>query len=239
MLPLHRRLRLPSPRMRELRTMNSESASTTICRQQASLRRQLERRGIRDQRVLDAIERTRRDLFVPQRVRHRAYEDTALPIEFDQTISQPYIVALMTEALGLTGVETVLEVGTGSGYQTAILAQLCRTVTTIERIPSLSEAARNVLGTLNVQNVDYRVGDGTLGCADCAPFDGILVTAASPSMPEPLYGQLKTGGAMVVPVGDASIQSLQLILKGQSPQVRELCGCRFVKLIGEAGWSPQ
>lgn len=209
----------------------------TISDEQAQLRRQLESRGIRDERVLDAIESTRRDLFVPEDLRHLAYDDNALTIGYSQTISQPYIVALMTEALALTGDEWVLEVGTGSGYQTAILAQLCEVVVTIERIAELAEPARELLSRLGCRNVEFRTGDGTLGCRERAPYEGILVTAAAPAIPAPLYEQLKPHGRLVVPVGDEEQQELLAVEKEEpKPQVSSLCGCRFVRLIGAAGW---
>lgn len=209
----------------------------TIEEQQAQLRRQLEDRGITDPRVLDAIEHTRRDLFVPEDQRERAYEDNALPIDYEQTISQPYIVALMTQELALRGDERVLEVGTGSGYQTAILARLCREVVTVERFEELSRAARAVLNQLGVVNVDFRVGDGTLGCRDRAPYDAIIVTAGAPDVPAPLFNQLEFGGRMVLPIGDEELQHLTLVEKLRpNPRVHKLCGCRFVKLVGDAGW---
>ncbi len=203
------------------------------------LRRILERRGITDPRVLDAIEETRRELFVPETLRHAAYEDDALPIGEGQTISQPYIVALMTQELRLSGDETVLEIGTGSGYQTAILARLARRVVTIERLERLSERARRVLSELGVTNVEYTVGDGTLGNPERGPYDRIIVTASAPAVPEPLYEQLKPGGLIVAPVGDESTQDLVAVEKTPAGlRTTPLCGCRFVKLIGAAGWAP-
>ncbi|MCC7424891.1 MAG: protein-L-isoaspartate(D-aspartate) O-methyltransferase [Planctomycetaceae bacterium] len=203
----------------------------------AELRRALERRGIRDERVLDVIERVPRDWFVPENERPLAFVDTALAIECGQTISQPYIVALMTESLELDGTERVLEVGTGSGYQSAILAELCREVVTVERHESLSDAAREIHARLGYCNIEYWVGDGTLGCPDRAPFDGILVTAAAPSIPEPLVEQLRLGGRMIVPVGDEVDQNLLRVARTNgSPTIETLCSCRFVKLIGAAGW---
>jgi len=209
--------------------------STSELRHQ--LREELELRGITDVRVLDAIEETRRDLFVPESLRLAAYDDSALPIGNGQTISQPYIVALMTQELHLEGDENVLEVGTGSGYQAAILSQLCRTVVTIERIEALSLSAQRVLSELGVRNVIFLIGDGTLGNAEHGPYDRIIVTASAPAVPEPLYEQLKPGGRLVAPIGDESMQELVLVEKTDSgPEVTPLCGCRFVKLIGEAGW---
>lgn len=213
---------------------------TTTSELRHHLREELELRDITDVRVLDAIEQTQRDLFVPESLRHAAYDDAALPIGNGQTISQPYIVALMTQELRLTGNETVLEVGTGSGYQTAILARLCRTVVTIERIETLSESAKRVLTESGVGNVVFLVGDGTLGNSERGPYDRILVTASAPSVPQPLYEQLKPGGLLIAPVGDESMQEVILVEKTVSgPKTTPLCGCRFVKLIGEAGWRPE
>jgi protein-L-isoaspartate(D-aspartate) O-methyltransferase len=205
--------------------------------EQTALRRQLEAHGITDLRVLDVFEQTRRDLFVPEELRAQAYDDSALPIGAGQTISQPYIVALMTQSLALTGNERVLEIGTGSGYQTAIVAQLCAEVVTVERLPGLADGAQEVLHELGIENVHYRVGDGTLGCPEFAPYDGILVTAAAPGIPEPLFRQLRAGGRMIIPVGDEESQTLLAVEnRGGDVFTRELCGCRFVKLIGAAGW---
>jgi protein-L-isoaspartate(D-aspartate) O-methyltransferase len=203
------------------------------------LRETLERRGITDPRVLDAIEETRRDLFVPESLQYAAYEDDALPIGEGQTISQPYIVALMTQELRLEDDETVLEIGTGSGYQAAILARLARRVVTIERLERLSEQARRVLSELGVTNVEFLVGDGTLGNPERGPYDRVIVTASAPAIPEPLYEQLKPGGLIVAPVGDEWSQELVILEKTPvGPRLTPLCGCRFVKLIGKAGWAP-
>lgn len=208
-----------------------------VAKQQLALRRGLASRGIHDSRVLHAIQRTRRDLFVPRAMKQYAYEDDALPIGRGQTISQPYIVALMTQAAELTGDETVLEVGTGSGYQAAILSQLCRRVVTIERIAELAEPARRVLEELGVENVTFITGDGTLGCPKFAPYDAILVTAAAPDTPSPLYEQLRVGGRLIIPVGSEEMQELECVVKTDAgPDINPLCGCRFVKLIGEHGW---
>jgi protein-L-isoaspartate(D-aspartate) O-methyltransferase len=208
-----------------------------IPEQQRRLREQLEGHGIADRRVLAAMQSTRRDLFVMPEDVEDAYADTALPIEAGQTISQPYIVARMTEALELTGDETVLEIGTGSGYQTAVLAQLCRRVVTVERFPELAEPARRLLDSLGYANVEFHVGDGTLGWPADAPYDGVLVTAAAPDVPAPLYNQLRFGGRLVIPVGDAELQTLQRIERhSDGPRVESLCQCKFVKLVGDAGW---
>jgi protein-L-isoaspartate(D-aspartate) O-methyltransferase len=212
---------------------------TSIPELQRQLRDALERRGITDPRVLDAIEQTRRELFVPEALQYAAYDDDALPIGQGQTISQPYIVALMTQELQLDGEERVLEIGTGSGYQTAILARLARHVVTIERIGSLSAAARRILAQSGVTNVEYLVGDGTLGNPEHGPYDRIIVTASAPQVPEPLYEQLKPGGRIVAPVGDEASQDLVILEKTPTgPRQTPLCGCRFVKLIGAAGWAP-
>jgi protein-L-isoaspartate(D-aspartate) O-methyltransferase len=212
---------------------------TNIPELQRELRETLERRGITDDRVLDAIQQTRRDLFVPESLQYAAYEDDALPIGEGQTISQPYIVALMTQELRLKGGETVLEIGTGSGYQVAILAQLARRAVTIERIASLADRARRVLSGLGVTNVEYLVGDGTLGNPERGPYDRIIVTASAPAVPEPLYEQLKPGGLIVAPIGDEFSQELVAVEKTPTgPKFTPLCGCRFVKLIGKAGWAP-
>jgi protein-L-isoaspartate(D-aspartate) O-methyltransferase len=208
-----------------------------VTRQQLELRRGLESRGIRDPRVLDAIQNTRRDRFVPSAVRRYAYYDDALPIGHGQTISQPYIVALMTQAAALAGEETVLEIGTGSGYQAAVLSRLCRRVVTIERIAELAEPAKQVLHELGVENVTFITGDGTLGCPEFAPYDAILVTAAAPDIPAPLYDQLCDGGRLVIPVGNEEMQELECVVKTPAgAEIHSLCGCRFVKLIGEHGW---
>jgi protein-L-isoaspartate(D-aspartate) O-methyltransferase len=210
---------------------------TSTSQLQHQLREELELRGIVDARVLDAIEQTRRDLFVPVSLQQAAYDDSALPIGEGQTISQPYIVALMTQELHLAGEEKVLEIGTGSGYQAAILSRLCRRVVTIERIESLSMSAQRVLAELGVRNVIFLIGDGTLGNAERGPYDRVIVTASAPAVPEPLYEQLKPGGRLVAPIGDESMQELILMEKTDSgPEVTPLCGCRFVKLIGAAGW---
>jgi len=199
--------------------------------------RQIRRRGIRDARVLDAFRSVPRHLFVPPRHRDQSYEDHPVDIGYGQTISQPYIVALMTDALRLGGDERVLEIGTGSGYQTAILAHLSHHVYTIERIAELSAAARRVLDELGYKNISYRVGDGTLGWPEEAPFDAIIVTAAAPSVPESLKNQMADGGRLVMPVGGRGGQDLLVLeRKGDGFHRQRLCGCVFVRLIGEEGW---
>ncbi|MBT4868049.1 MAG: protein-L-isoaspartate(D-aspartate) O-methyltransferase [Planctomycetaceae bacterium] len=207
---------------------------------QAELRATLERAGLHDRRVLDAVEATRRDLFVPAELEDRAYDDSALPIGLGQTISQPYMVALMTQELALDGGELVLEIGTGSGYQAAILSKLCREVVTVERLPELAEKAQRALSKIGCANIEFCVGDGTLGWPARAPFDGIIVTAAAPKIPAPLLNQLKPGGRLVIPIGEDAIQTLVVVTRQEpQPTIRNVCGCRFVKLIGEAGWPPE
>ena len=211
---------------------------TNIPELQRQLRETLEARGITDPRVLDVIQETRRDRFVPESLQYAAYEDDALPIGEGQTISQPYIVALMTQELRLAGDESVLEIGTGSGYQTVILARLVRRVVTVERIARLSEQARGLLTELGVDNVEYVVGDGTLGNPDRGPYDRVIVTASAPTVPQPLYEQLKPGGLIVAPVGEELSQELVAVEKTPyGRKITPLCGCRFVKLIGAVGWA--
>lgn len=198
---------------------------------------QVRARGIRDERLLAAMEEIPRHLFVPPALAERAYDDGPLPIGEGQTISQPYIVAEMTQALRLGGGEKVLEVGTGSGYQTAILARLAREVVSVERLPELSLAASSVLRELGIANVRFHVGDGTLGVAEEAPFDRILVTAASPDVPGPLFEQLAEAGILVIPIGGRWEQELIRVRKRDGKEYREfLGGCRFVPLIGQCGF---
>lgn len=198
---------------------------------------QIKRRGVRDPRVLAAMGKIPRHLFVPMPLWEQAYSDYPLPIGENQTISQPYIVALMTETLELRGSEKVLELGTGSGYQAAILAELAAQVFTIERLPSLARAAEHVLKDLGYTNVQVRVSDGTLGWVEEAPFEGILVTAGSPQVPPPLVEQLAMGGRLVIPVGDSYTQTLTRVRRTpEGLKYEYLGGCRFVKLIGRHGW---
>ncbi len=206
-----------------------------------SLRRmvqeQLLSRGIRDPRVIEAMTRVPRHLFVPEVLRHKAYLDAPLPIGFGQTISQPYTVALMTEALELRGGEKILEVGTGSGYQTAILAELSQRVFSIERIPELARRARKLLDRLGYGWVLIRVGDGSRGWPEEAPFDRILVTAYAPRIPPALLDQLAVGGKIVLPIGREGEQRLLRITRlGDSIRQEDLGPCKFVKLLGEEGW---
>jgi protein-L-isoaspartate(D-aspartate) O-methyltransferase len=200
------------------------------------VRKQLAERGIRDVRVLDAMRKVPRHEFVPETFRQEAYEDHPLPIGEGQTISQPYIVAAMLEHLALQAgdqaAERVLEVGTGSGYVTALLSLLCADVYSVERHAQLAALAESTLHRLGYRNVKIRVGDGSQGWPECAPFDAILVSAATPEMPPALFAQLREGGRMVVPVGPPSSQELQLICKvGGQPEVKVLEGCRFVPLV--------
>lgn len=206
-------------------------------RQRAKLLQHLKRRGISDPRVLQAIGEVPRERFISESHAHDAYADTALPHAAGQTISQPFVVALMTQMLHLQGDETVLEVGTGTGYQTAILARLAARVETIERLTELAEPARAILDTLGVTNIGYHTGDGTLGWPLAAPYDAILVTAGAPEVPAPLYNQLTIGGRLVIPVGDEVLQKLTLVVKTEAgPETTDAGDCRFVKLIGAAGW---
>ncbi len=192
---------------------------------------------IRDKRVLAAMGSIPRERFVPPQSQHLAYEDSPLPIGLGQTISQPFIIALMTEALELTGNEKVLEVGTGSGYQAAILAELARLVITTERLSPLAETAKRVLDSLGYTNIEMRLAEETVGWQSGAPYEAIMVTAAAPRVPTDLLAQLAGGGRLVVPVGSRYVQELYKITKrGKKNVVRHLGGCRFVSLIGEGGW---
>jgi protein-L-isoaspartate(D-aspartate) O-methyltransferase len=198
---------------------------------------QLQRRGIRDDRVLEAMRKVPRHLFVDPLLGRRAYEDSPLSIGEGQTISQPYMVAVMTAALALQGSERVLEIGTGSGYQTAVLAELAARVYSIERIPALAERAEETLARLEYGNVSIRIGDGSMGWPEASPFDAIVVTAGAPSVPPPLVEQLQIGGRLVIPVGSSYAQTLQRVIRREDRvDQEELVGCVFVKLVGEHGW---
>jgi protein-L-isoaspartate(D-aspartate) O-methyltransferase len=235
-------LPLAQCRTRQVRpTLSTDASMSTAdfdAPRETMVRTQLERRGIHDKRVLEAMGRVSRDRFVGKQNRRQAYDDSALPIDCDQTISQPYMVALMTQAMGLSGTERVLEVGTGSGYQTAILAELAGQVVSIERHRKLSDAAGSLLDELDYQNVTLVVGDGTLGWPDAAPYDRIMVTAAGKKCPPSLFAQLVEGGTIVIPVGSREHQILQAIRKvNGTPDVSELTACRFVPLLGVDGWT--
>ena len=195
-------------------------------------------RGIKDQRVLDALLKVPRHLFVEAGLQAHAYSDASLPIGEKQTISQPYMVAAMSAALELTGTERILEIGTGSGYQSAILSLLANRIYSIERISTLAGRARRLLDQLGMSNVNIKVGDGTIGWKDQAPFDGILVAAGAPDVPLEYLDQLEVGGKLVLPVGDQNQQILLRIIKQDNGSFKreQLMGCRFVPLIGAQGW---
>lgn len=198
---------------------------------------QIVSRDVKDERVLAAMRRVPRHEFLPEAIRGMAYADNAIPLGEGQTISQPFMVALMSELLELTGAERVLEIGTGSGYQAAVLAELCEKVYTVERIKLLADRARATLDRLGYQSVAIKVYDGTYGWKEMAPFDAIMVTAGSPDVPAPLLDQLKDGGRMVIPVGDRYGQTLLKILKNPEGAVTQRSiPCVFVPLIGNHGW---
>jgi protein-L-isoaspartate(D-aspartate) O-methyltransferase len=205
----------------------------------AMVAHQLESRGISDTRALDAMRRVPRHLFVPEPQRDHAYEDRPLPVGEGQTISQPYMVAWMTELMGLKGNEVVLEIGTGTGYQAAVLGVLAKRVYTIERIPSLAETARKRLDDLGFKNIEVVVGDGTEGLPEHAPYQAIIVTAGAPQVPQVLVEQLADGGKLVIPVGTTSMQMLTVVERsGDEVTVREQGSCVFVPLLGKHGWRP-
>jgi protein-L-isoaspartate(D-aspartate) O-methyltransferase len=198
---------------------------------------QLRARDISDVRVLEAMRAVPRERFVPEELRARAYEDAALPIGSGQTISQPYMVAAICQALSLRGAEVVLDVGTGSGYQAAVLAELADEVHTIERVPELADRARRALAEAGYDRVHVHVGDGTLGIPDEAPFDAIAVAAAAPAIPESLYEQLAPFGRLVLPVGSRRGQELQLVVRSpEGPATIRSVPCRFVPLLGAEGF---
>lgn len=197
----------------------------------------LQEKGIRDLAVLRAVRQVPRHLFVPASLRHRAYDDVALPIGGGQTISQPYVQARSLEAIGFTGRERVLEVGTGSGYQTALLALVAENVFSVERIPTLAQSARAALDAAGIRNLSLMIGDGTLGWRPYAPFEAILVAAASPEIPLPLLEQLAPAGRMVIPLGDKQVQTLTLIWRrGEEFHTSSVADVRFVPLLGEFGF---
>lgn len=213
------------------------TSAKLLAAKQHMLRVDLRGRGIHDRRTLEAIAKVPRERFVPLEMRHEAYTDNAMAIGSGQTISQPYMVALMTDALELTGSERVLEIGTGSGYQTAVLAEIVREVVTFERISDLSRHAVEVLDALGYANVTAFVADGTLGHEVGAPYDRILVTAGAERVPPALLCQLADGGLLVMPVGGADCQHLHVVRrKGDDFPTTSLTACRFVPLIGEQGW---
>ena len=209
---------------------------TTI--RERMVQEQLVARGITDQRLLAVMAEVPRHLFVDDAMQARAYGDHPLPIAAGQTISQPYIVAFMTQVLQLQGHEKVLEIGTGSGYQAAILSRLCERVYTIERMNTLLAGARKIFGALRYYNIVAKLDDGTLGWPDFAPYDAIIVTAGGPEIPTPLVEQLADPGRLVIPVGDQDVQELHLVTKDQGQiTIDHLASVRFVDLIGEHGWS--
>lgn len=198
------------------------------------------RTEIKDEQVIAAMARVPRELFVPPEERNLAYEDRPLPIGLDQTISQPLIVAIMTEALELTGSEKVLEIGTGSGYQTAILAELAQLVVTVERLPALAETAKNVLDNLGYTNIKVYQAQQTLGWPEEAPYDAIIATAGAPRVPPDLLAQLAIGGRLIIPVGSRYVQELCKITRHRRKNtIRNLGGCRFVSLIGKGAWEEE
>jgi protein-L-isoaspartate(D-aspartate) O-methyltransferase len=194
-------------------------------------------RGINDSRVIAAMRKIPRHLFVDPGIVNRAYDDSALPIGDKQTLSQPYMAARMTESLVLAGSEKVLEVGTGSGYQTALLAELCFNVFSVEKLRALSRKARSLLDRLDYQNIALHVGDGTIGWSEHAPYDAIIVTAGAPKPPQPLLDQLYIGGRLLIPVGDEQRQTLLRVVRTRTGFKESRLGeCKFVKLLGKYGW---
>lgn len=216
---------------------NSENDPWLPARQRM-IERQIQRRGVRDPNVLHAMATIPRELFVPPTERKSSYDDHALPIEFGQTISQPYIVAYMSELLSVTPDSNVLEIGTGSGYQTAVLARLARTVHTVERLDALRERAARIIAEMQAVNIVFHAGDGSVGLPEFAPFDRIIVTAAAPRIPPPLIDQLADGGRLVIPVGGDAEQTIVLVIREGSRTIETpMLACRFVKLVGKEGWA--
>ena len=217
--------------------MNAGNGQDWAALRRAMVEDQIRKRGIRSPLLLESLARVPRHLFVPEELLAHAYEDRALSIGEGQTISQPYMVAAMTEYLELEGSERVLEVGTGSGYQAAVLAELAKEVITIENLPSLAEAARERLLALGYRNIQVKIGDGTLGWLEAAPFDAAVVAAAAPAVPTPLVEQLREGGRLIIPVGDSEKQTLLRIRKSANEMAQEkLFACQFVPLRGRHGW---
>jgi protein-L-isoaspartate(D-aspartate) O-methyltransferase len=217
--------------------MDDTQTDSFLAQRRSMVESQLRARGIRDERVLSAMFLVPRHEFVSAEYRDQAHEDHPIPIGEGQTLSQPYIVAIMLEALALKPTDTVLEVGTGSGYQTALLAELARQVYSVERHVSLARTAQATLVRLGYTNVEVVLGDGSHGLPERAPFDAIIVSAAAPQIPPPLFAQLREGGRMVIPVGPAHAQELQLVRKqAGKPVIANLEGCRFVPLIGSEGY---
>lgn len=217
--------------------MTEPNGQEWASRRHSMVEEQIRKRGIRSPRVLSALEHVPRHLFVPEDLRAHAYEDRALKISGGQTISQPYMVAVMTEYLELQGRERVLDVGTGSGYQAAILAELAEEIVTVERDESLASSAGELLLSLGYLTIRIVLGDGTLGSPEYAPFDAALVAAAAPSVPLPLFEQLAEGGRLVIPVGDTEKQMLMRIRKLEGRAIEEkLFACQFVPLRGRYGW---
>ena len=214
----------------------SSSTDAAVARAEM-VERQLRRRGITDEGVLAAMSRVPRELFVPEDLRRYAYDDGALPIGHRQTISQPFVVATICSLLALRGGERVLDVGTGSGYQAAVLAELAAHVVTIERVPELAEEAAAKLREAGYANVEVRVGDGSLGVPELAPFDAIAVAAAAPAVPQALYEQLADGGRLVLPRGSRRGQEIVLVMRTpEGPVERRSIACRFVPLLGDEGF---
>lgn len=207
-------------------------------KRQLMVETQIIARGVQDRRVINAMLKVPRHLFVDEALWPEAYDDHPLPIGEKQTISQPYIVALMSELLKLNGTEKVLEIGTGSGYQCAVLAELADQVFTIERIPSIAKRARKIFDQLKYTNIIVHIGDGTMGWKEHSPYDGIIVTAAAPHPPKPLLQQLALGGRLVIPIGDEFTQNLIVFTRSDETNYsqEDYGSCRFVKLIGDQGW---
>jgi protein-L-isoaspartate(D-aspartate) O-methyltransferase len=211
-----------------------------VAARERMVEQQLRARNIRDERVLDAFRTIPRHLFLDSALRGSAYGDHALPIGLGQTISQPYMVALMTEALRPQPEHRILEIGTGSGFQAAILSTLVRTVFTIERVTELAQRAQRILASLGIQNVIQRIGDGSTGWRQFAPYDGIVVTAGAPKLPESLPPQLRIGGRLVIPIGSGANQILRIFERTpEGIEEHESCLCAFVPLIGREGWREQ